>query len=205
MSRSTVVATGIVTVAALGAGIAWLGMHGSTPSAAEQWPLFGEFCIDCHNRDDLTAEIAFDRMSAESIAHEREIFEAAVRKLRGAQMPPPGAVQPDGATRRALIAALEAELDAAAATARHPGQVALHRLNRTEYANAIADLLALDVDVKALLPKDDESDGFDNVANVLKVSPSFLEQYIAAARVVSEMAVGLPNPKRDSRFYYAEP
>ena len=78
-------------------------------------------------------------------------------------------------------------------------------MNRTEYANAIEDLLALEVDVKALLPKDDESDGFDNVANVLKVSPSFLEQYIAAARVISEMAVGNPNAKRDSRVYYAQP
>jgi hypothetical protein len=205
MGRSTVITTGIITVAALGGGIAWLVMHGSAPSAAEQWPLFGQYCIDCHNRDDLTADIAFDRMSAESIAHEPEIFERAVRKLRGAQMPPPGAPQPDRATRRAWIAGLEGELDVAAAKTSHPGQVALHRLNRTEYANAVASLLDLHVDVKALLPKDDESDGFDNVANVLKVSPSFLEQYIAAARVISEMAVGLPNTKRDSRVYYAEP
>jgi hypothetical protein len=192
-------------VAALGAGIAWLGTHDGKPSGEEQWPLFGQYCIDCHNRDDLTANIAFDRMSAESIAHEPEVFEAVVRKLRGAQMPPPGAPQPDQATRRTWIAGLEGSLDAAAATARHPGQVALHRLNRTEYANAVAALLDLDIDVKALLPKDDESDGFDNVANVLKVSPSFLEQYIAAARVISEMAVGVPNTKRDSRVYYAEP
>ncbi|HEY3517045.1 MAG TPA: DUF1592 domain-containing protein [Gammaproteobacteria bacterium] len=205
MSRAAVIASGVVTVAALGGGVAWLGAHDSTPSAEAQWPLFGQYCIDCHNRDDLTADIAFDRMSAESVAHEPEIFEAVVRKLRGAQMPPPGAPQPDRATRHAWIAGLEGELDAAAATARHPGQVALHRLNRTEYANAIAALLDLDVDVKALLPKDDESDGFDNVANVLKVSPSFLEQYIGAARVISEMAVGLPDTKRDSRVYYAEP
>jgi hypothetical protein len=205
MSRSVVIASGVVSVAALGAGIAWLGAHDGKPSAEEQWPLFGQYCIDCHNRDDLTADIAFDRMSAESVAHESEIFEAVVRKLRGAQMPPPGAPQPDQATRHAWITGLEGELDKAAATARRPGQVALHRLNRTEYANAIAALLDLDVDVKALLPKDDESDGFDNVANVLKVSPSFLEQYIAAARVISEMAVGLPNAKRDSRVYYAEP
>ena len=183
------------------------GWRGTThrPSAAEQWPLFAQYCSDCHNRDDYTAEIAFDRMSAESIAHEPEIFETAVRKLRGAQMPPPGAPQPDNATRRSWVASLETTLDAAAATAPNPGQIALHRLNRSEYANAIADLLALDVDVKALLPKDDESDGFDNVANVLKVSPSFLEQYIAAARVISEMAVGNPSAKRDSRVYYAEP
>jgi len=205
MSRSVVIASGVATVAALGAGIAWLGAHDGRPSGEEQWPLFGQYCIDCHNRDDLTANIAFDRMSAESIAHEPEVFEAAVRKLRGAQMPPPGAPQPDQATRRAWIAGLEGSLDAAADAAPHPGQVALHRLNRTEYANAVAALLDLDVDVKALLPKDDESDGFDNVANVLKVSPSFLEQYIGAARVISEMAVGLPNTKRDSRVYYAEP
>jgi len=203
MSRFAVIGTGVATIAALGAGTFWVARHDAAPSAAEQWPLFAQYCSDCHNRDDFTAEIAFDRMSAESIAHEPEIFEGVVRKLRGAQMPPPGAPQPDNATRRAWIAGLEGTLDAAAATAPNPGQVALHRLNRAEYANAIADLLALDVDVKALLPKDDESDGFDNVANVLKVSPSFLEQYIAAARVISEMAVGNPNAKRDSRVYYA--
>src|SRR5688572_30515120 len=205
MSRTAVIASGVVAVAALGGGMTWLGAHDPTPSAADQWPLFGEYCSDCHNRDDFTAEIAFDAMSPESIAHEPEIFEAAVRKLRGAQMPPPGAAQPEQATRRAWVAALEAELDSAALEAPNPGQVALHRLNRTEYANAIKELLALDVDVKALLPKDDESDGFDNVANVLKVSPSFLEQYIAAARVISEMAVGNPSAKRDSRVFYAEP
>ena len=203
-TRSAAIAGAVVAVVVLGGGAAWLASHGSTPSAAEQWPLFGQYCSDCHNRDDFTAEIAFDRMTPESIAHEPEIFETVVRKLRGAQMPPPGAPQPDHATRQAWVASLESELDATAVAAPNPGRVALHRLNRTEYANAVADLLALDVDVKALLPKDDESDGFDNVANVLKVSPSFLEQYIAAARVISETAVGVPNAKRDSRVYYAE-
>ena len=203
MNRRAAIAAG-TAVAALGAGALWLVWHDAPPTVAEQWPLFGEYCVECHNRDDFTAEIAFERLSPESVAHEPEIFEAAVRKLRGAQMPPPGALQPDNETRRALIVALEDALDSAATTARNPGQVALHRLNRTEYANAIADLLALDVDVEALLPKDDESDGFDNVANVLKVSPSFLEQYIGAARVVSEMAIGNPRAKRDSRVFYAD-
>jgi mono/diheme cytochrome c family protein len=203
MNRRAAIAAG-AAVAALGAGSLWLVRQDRHPTISEQWPLFSEYCVECHNRDDFTAEIAFERLSPESVAHEPEIFEAAVRKLRGAQMPPPGALQPDNETRRALIVALEDALDAAATTGRSPGQVALHRLNRTEYANAIADLLALDVDVKALLPKDDESDGFDNVANVLKVSPSFLEQYIGAARVVSEMAIGNPRAKRDSRVFYAE-
>jgi len=202
MSRAATI-SGIAAVSAAGAGIAWLAVHDATPSAEDQWPLFDRYCVECHNAAELTADIAFDRMSPDSIAHEPEIFETVVRKLRGAQMPPPGEPQPDNATRRAWISSLEHALDAAAAASPNPGQVALHRLNRTEYKNAIADLLALDVDVKALLPKDDESDGFDNVANVLKVSPSFLEQYIAAARVVSELAVGLPNAKRDSRVYYA--
>jgi mono/diheme cytochrome c family protein len=204
MSRPIVMTTGVGAIVALAAGTAWLAHEPAPPSAAEQWPLFARYCVDCHNRDDLTANIAFDGMNAEAIAHEPEVFEAVVRKLRGAQMPPPGALQVDNATRREWIAGLEHALDSAATVEPNPGQVALHRLNRTEYANAIADLLALDVDVEALLPKDDESDGFDNVANVLKVSPSFLEQYISAARVISEMAVGNPKVKRDSRVYYAE-
>jgi mono/diheme cytochrome c family protein len=204
MSRRAAIVSSVAAAVLLGGAGAWLARHGGTLSPDEQWGLFAQYCVDCHNRDDLTADIAFDRMSPESIAHEPEIFEAVVRKLRGAQMPPPGALQLDAATRRAWVAGLESTLDSAASAAPNPGRVALHRLNRSEYANAIGDLLALDIDVKALLPKDDESDGFDNVANVLKVSPSFLEQYIAAARVVSEMAVGNPQAKRDSRVYYAE-
>ena len=193
-----------VALVAVGAGYLW-SVHTPRPNAGEQWALFGKYCTECHNRDDNTAQIAFDRMTPESIAAEPAVFEAAVRKLRGGQMPPPGAKQFDVGTRRQWIGWLENTIDAAAVRKPTPGRVALHRLNRTEYANAIADLLALKIDVKALLPKDDESDGFDNVANVLKVSPSFLEQYIAAARVISEMAVGDPKAKRDSRVYYMKP
>ncbi len=202
--RSTVSMVLGGALVAVGAGYLW-HLHAPRANPAQQWALFGKYCTDCHNRDDFTAEIAFDKMTPESIAAEPAVFEAAVRKLRGGQMPPPGAQQFDVGTRRQWIAWLEHTLDDAAAKKPVPGRVALHRLNRTEYANAIDDLLALKIDVKALLPKDDESDGFDNVANVLKVSPSFLEQYIAAARVISEMAVGDPQAKRDSRVYYAKP
>jgi len=203
MSTRAFVAAAAAVIAVGAGGFAWWS-HERQPTAAQEWPLFGRYCIDCHNKDDYTAQIAFDRMSPESIGENPAVFETVVRKLRGVQMPPPGAPRPDSATRHEWIAALESTLDAAAGARREPGRVVLHRLNRTEYKNAIADLLALDVDVKALLPRDDESDGFDNVANVLKVSPSFLEQYIAAARVVSELAVGTPAAKRDSRVYYAE-
>ena len=116
MSRSAAIGIGVAAVAAFGGGALWLAHYEAAPSAAEQWPLFAQYCSDCHNRDDYTAEIAFERLSAESIAHEPEIFEAVVRKLRGAQMPPPGAPQPDAATRRAWVAGLEGSLDAAAVT-----------------------------------------------------------------------------------------
>jgi hypothetical protein len=203
MSRR-VYAIAIAAVAAVAAVVYWRVVHAPL-DPAEQWAKFDRYCVECHNRDDLTADIAFDRFTAESIAQEPEIFEAAVRKLRGHMMPPPGSPRPEREARRELVSWLESKLDEAAAASPHPGRIALHRLNRTEYANAIEDLLALRIDAPALLPKDDESDGFDNVANVLKVSPSFLDQYIAAARVVSEMAVGDPAAKIDSRVYYAEP
>jgi hypothetical protein len=110
-------------------------------------------------------------------------------------MPPPGARQPDRADVASFVSWLENALDQAAATNPNPGRVALHRLNRAEYANAIEDLLGLRIDAAALLPKDDQANGFDNVANVLKVSPSFLDQYISAARAVTNQAIGNPQPK----------
>ena len=204
-NRQTIVlSVAIAGLVAIGPTMYFL--HRQIPPSPDQlWPLLGKYCVDCHNRDDLTAGIAFDKMSPQDIAREPEIFEAAIRKLNGNQMPPPGSPRPPPEMRDSLARWFAATLDSAAERAPKPGRVALHRLNRTEYANAIDDLFALKVDAAALLPKDDESDGFDNVANVLKVSPSFLEQYIAAASVVSEMAVGNPAAKLDSRVFYAKP
>ncbi len=167
--------------------------------------MLDRYCVECHNRTDLTADIAFDELTPASVSEEPEIFEAAVRKLRGHMMPPPGNPQPDADALDSMVHWLEASLDARAAAEPNPGSVALHRLNRTEYANAIEDLFALNIDVSGLLPRDDESDGFDNVANVLKVSPSFLEQYISAARVVAAEAVGDAHAKLDARVYYPQP
>ncbi|HUO67153.1 MAG TPA: DUF1587 domain-containing protein, partial [Gammaproteobacteria bacterium] len=196
----------IAVVAALAIGPAMYFFHRKPqPQPTELWGQLGKYCVDCHNRDDLTAGIAFDKMSPADIARDPEIFEAAIRKLRGNQMPPPGSARPSPEMRDSLVHWFETTLDAAAERSPKPGRVALHRLNRTEYANAVNDLFGLEVDVAALLPKDDESDGFDNIANVLKASPSFLEQYISAASVVSEMAVGNPHAKMDSRVFYAKP
>src|SRR5215831_4711135 len=206
MPSRQAVTLSIAVVAALAIGPAMYFLHRKPQSQpAELWAQVGKYCVDCHNRDDLTAGIAFDKMSPADIAHDPEVFEAAIRKLRGNQMPPPGSARPSPEMRDSLVHWFETTLDAAAERAPKPGRVALHRLNRTEYANAVNDLFGLKIDAAALLPKDDESDGFDNIANVLKASPSFLEQYISAASVVSEMAVGNAHAKMDSRVFYAKP
>jgi hypothetical protein len=131
-----------------------------------------------------------DTMDLADVANHGDVWEKAIRKLRGGLMPPPGGRQPDRATVESFVAWLENTLDQAAAKNPNPGGISLHRLNRAEYANSIHELFGIDIDASAFLPTDDVSDGFDNIANVLKVSPSFLDQYIGAARAVSREAVG---------------
>ena len=164
-----------------------------SPAAAASAPsrtLIDTYCVACHNQRVKTAGIAFDTADLGDVSKDADVWEKALRKLRGGMMPPPGARRPEPAAVETFVAALERELDSAAARNPNPGRVALHRLNRAEYANAIEDLLAIRIDPAALLPKDDEADGFDNVASVLTVSPSFLDQYISAARVVTARAMG---------------
>ena len=158
--------------------------------AAPSRALIDTYCVACHNQRVKTAGIAFDNADLSDVSKDGELWEKALRKLRGGMMPPPGARRPDAAAVDAFTSGLERELDAAAARRPNPGRVAIHRLNRAEYANAIEDLLAIRIDSAALLPKDDEADGFENVASVLTVSPSFLDQYISAARVVTARAMG---------------
>jgi mono/diheme cytochrome c family protein len=159
------------------------------------------YCIGCHNERVKTAGIAFDNADLNDVSKDAELWEKAARKLRGGMMPPPGARRPEPAAVDTFVTALERDLDAAAARTPNPGRVALHRLNRAEYAAAIEDLLGIRIDAAALLPKDDEADGFDNVASVLSVSPSFLDQYIAAARVVTARAMGNPAARPGSATY----
>src|SRR5690606_14775700 len=194
-----------VVVAAVSATAYYLIEQRRGPSAEERWAFFDRYCVECHNRDDYTADLAFERHAVESIADHPELFEEVVRKLRGNMMPPPGWPRPDARTVASLVGSLETSLDSAAAANPNPGRVTLHRLNRTEYANAIQDLFGIEIDAAQLLPKDDESEGFDNVAEVLKVSPSFLDQYIAAARTIATLAVGDENAREDSRVFYAKP
>ena len=170
-----------------------------------RWHMLGDYCEKCHNATDWTGGIAFDTMAPQGVPDDAKVWEAAVRKLRGRMMPPPGEKQPDQASIDAFVGWMENKLDAAAATHPDPGFVSLHRLNRTEYARAVKELLDLDVDPSALLPKDVKSDGFDNVANVLKVSPTFLDQYISAARTVAAAAIGNPHAPKAVATYRAAP
>jgi mono/diheme cytochrome c family protein len=173
----------------------------AAPATPPVKALVDGYCVSCHNARVKTAGLALDAVDVNDVGAHAEVWEAAVRKLRGGLMPPPGARRPPAADVAAVIGSLERALDAAAAVAPNPGRVALHRLNRAEYAAAVDDLLGVTVDAAALLPKDDEADGFDNVASVLAVSPSFLEQYISAARAVTALALGNGASKPVSHVY----
>ncbi len=133
-----------------------------------------------------------DKLDIANVGQNAASWEKVVRKLRVGAMPPQGMPRPDRATMDSLAASIETSLDRAAAAAPNPGRPVLHRLNRTEYANAIRDLLALDVDPSAMLPTDDASFGFDNIASVLGVSPALLERYLLASAKISRLAVGDP-------------
>jgi hypothetical protein len=162
--------------------------HGQTPSAEQA--VLNRYCIGCHNEKAKTAGLMLDKLDFTHPGKDAERWEAVVRKVRSGMMPPGGAPRPDRATMDAFAGKLEAGLDQAAAANPNPGFTGLHRLNRTEYANAIRDLLALEIDAATLLPADDSSEGFDNIADALGISPALVERYTAAATKVSRMAVG---------------
>src|SRR5262249_45719745 len=148
-----------------------------------QWSTVQSYCFGCHNDGVRAGNLFLDQLGAESVAQHPEIFEKVVRKLRGRQMPPPGTPQPSQREIDATAGWLESTLDEAS-KAQPAGRVAVQRLNRTEYANAVMDLLAVEIDPNQYLPADIAVEGFNNIAAALTVSPAFLEQYINAARVV---------------------
>ena len=164
-----------------------------------------QYCVACHNDRAKVAGVSFEGITPESIGQHADVFEKAVRKLRGRVMPPPGARQPDAAAVDSLVAYLEESLDRAATEAHVPDQVVLHRLNRKEYANAVRDLLAVNFDASEVLPADDIAEGFDNIATALQVSPSFIEQYVIAARAVAVKAVGRPDARPGGWTFRAGP
>ena len=188
MSRAITIA-GVVAIAAGSVLQNTRAQTQSTQASAEQ-AMLDTYCITCHNERAKTAGLMLDKLDLTQPGKDAERWEKAVRKIRAGMMPPAGAPRPDRATLDAFAEKLEAGLDRAAAANPNPGFTGLHRLNRTEYANAIRDLLALEIDAATLLPADDSSEGFDNIADALGVSPALVERYAAAATKVSRMVVG---------------
>jgi uncharacterized protein DUF1592/uncharacterized protein DUF1588/uncharacterized protein DUF1585/uncharacterized protein DUF1587/uncharacterized protein DUF1595/cbb3-type cytochrome c oxidase subunit III len=184
-------AVGIVSV---GTKVVSQPVSPAAQRAEQQWAVIQTYCFGCHNPGVKAGNLFLSELNADSVPAHPEIFEKAVRKLKGRQMPPPGNLQPSQAEVDALISWLEGTLDEASKT-HLAGHVPVQRLNRTEYANAVKDLLAVEIDPSQYLPEDVAVEGFSNIAAALTVSPTFLEQYVNVARVVSRMAVGKPQPE----------
>jgi mono/diheme cytochrome c family protein len=205
MKRSAVIVACFTLVcAALGRGQAAAPPHplAAQPagSAAAYRALVDEYCVTCHNDRTRTANFSLEKIDFAAVGDRPEIFEKVVRKLRAGVMPPPDVRRPPLAEYEALRDWLEAEIDRKAAARINPGAVVLHRLNRTEYANVIRDLLDLDVDVTTLLPPDDSARGFDNIAGSLTLSPTLLEAYTTAATRVARVAVGYWKTPTESTY-----
>jgi mono/diheme cytochrome c family protein len=179
--------------------VAWVSLA-ALPVASQQTPapasahrsLINRYCVTCHNEKLLTAGLTLDTADVDAVSRDAEVWEKVVRKLRAGAMPPAGLPRPNPAAYDSFTTYLERELDRAAEANPNPGKTGIRRLNRTEYANAIRDLLAIEIDGEPLLPADDSRYGFDNIGDVLTVSPLLSERYLTAARKISRMAIGDP-------------
>jgi mono/diheme cytochrome c family protein len=165
----------------------------AAPPASQPRALLDRYCVGCHNQRLQTAGLALDTVDVGNVGAAAPVWEKVVQKLRSGAMPPPGRPRPDTSSHNALASFLETELDRTAAARPNPGRPPIHRLNRTEYANVIRDLLALEIDGRSLLPADDAGYGFDNNADVLTISPGLLNRYMSAARKISRLAIGDPS------------
>jgi hypothetical protein len=197
--------------------LAWLTLQTAStgPTLGQAAPIADEaaahravvdrYCVTCHSSRATTqataSGVVLDRLDLSRVADNPMLWEKVVRKLRTGGMPPEGAPRPDRATQDSLAGFIESRLDRAAQERPDPGRPSIHRLNRAEYANAIRDLLALEVDASALLPADDSAAGFDNIADLLSLSPSLLESYLSAAAKISALAVGSPKITANSETY----
>ena len=163
--------------------------HGSSSDETPR-EVLNRYCVTCHNDRLKTAGLSLQAMDVDRVGDDVEVWEKVVRKLRARSMPPAGRLRPGKDTYLAVTSSLEESLDQVALTNSNPGRTTAHRLNRTEYANAVKDLVGLEVDGTALLPPDNADLGFDNMADILSVSPALLERYMFAARKISRLAVG---------------
>jgi mono/diheme cytochrome c family protein len=201
------VAVAAVTTAALVQGQERGGQVPADPGAARARTMLGTYCAGCHSTAVKAGGVAFDTLNLDAVHQNAEVWEGTVRKLRGRLMPPPGSRQPNQGEIDQFVSWMEAKLDAGAylAASRNAGHVQMQRLTRTEFATAVNDLLAIELDGTELLPAEIEVDGFDNIAAALTVSPAFLDQYVAAARLAARLAVGQTVPKIMSATYPLTP
>ena len=165
-----------------------------------QWGMLDQYCLECHNYEDWAGEVAFDLMTPGSLMEEPDVWEKAVRKLRGRLMPPPGSPQPEQKNINEFVSWVETTLDANNSIPR-AGHVPVQRMNRTEYARSVQELIGVAINAEDFLPTEIEVDGFDNIAEALSVSPAFLNQYISAARQAASLAVGNASAKTSVAYY----
>ncbi len=156
--------------------VSWLQFAAGAQAPAEQTDLIATYCTECHNSEDWAGSLDLELPDLNNAVADAEVWEKVLRKFRGNMMPPQGNQRPSAEEYAALTHWLTHTIDSATLAEGDPGQSSLHRLNRTEYGNAIRDLLHLDVDISEFLPADDEGYGFDNIADVLRTSPALLEQ-----------------------------
>src|ERR1035438_1798064 len=170
----------------------------STAPASQSQALINQYCAVCHNQKLKSGGISLAGLNLSDIAGNSSTLEKVLRKVHSGEMPPPSMPRPDASTARAFTQWLQDELDRAAAAHPNPGRPTIHRLNRTEYGNAVRDLLALDIKPGAMLPPDDTGYGFDNIGEVLSLAPVLIERYMSVARTVSRLAVGDEAVKAES-------
>src|SRR5437016_10427593 len=159
------------------------------PETSSPRAVLNTYCVTCHNQKLRTADLMLDKAEVDHPAENPAVWEKVLRKLRAREMPPPQRSRPDDRTYDSMAQYLETALDRAAEAKPNPGRPSAYRLNRSQYANAIRDLIALEIDSASLLPADDSGYGFDNIGDVLTVSPMLLEKYLSAAANISRLAV----------------
>src|SRR5262245_7343426 len=177
-------------IAALGIGMMLLPIIGQQRVASSQQAILKEYCLTCHNDRSKIGGLTLESLDVDHPEANPEVWEKVIRKLRAGMMPPTGAPRPDRPAYEAFRHSIEGSIDRAALANPNPGTAPLHRMNRAEYANAIRDLLSIEVDPGTILPPDDSLEGLDNLADVLGTSPALIERYVGAASKISRLAVG---------------
>jgi mono/diheme cytochrome c family protein len=194
--------TGVAIAAAVTTAVLAQGGQTGAPAARKTVDIY---CVGCHNSKAKAGGLTLDTLGLAQLYEHADVWEKALRKLRGRQMPPPGSRQPDQKEIDAFVAWMEAELDGPPTGGSRvrpvAGHVGIQRLTRTEYGTAVNHLLGIELDAESLLPAEIEVHGFDNIAAALSISPAFLDQYVAASRVAAKMAVGEAKPKLTSAYY----